>query len=301
MLKISVVMPAYNVEQYVVEAINSILNQSLCDFELIIINDGSTDKTRELIEQFNDSRIVLVNNQKNLGLVKSLNLAFNLARGKYIARMDSDDFSEPERFMLQYMYCEEYRLDLCGAHWLTICEKGIPKSISFAPRLLNDLVISLANGSPFAHGSVMLRRDFLVNKKLSYKDKYAEDYTLWLEMYDLGAKIGAVDKILYRYRAFSTSWSNLNFIGYKKESYKLRSNFIKTKTSTIVKVINEFINKPVFFAEKSKAGAVYVGFFIISQIGFKSYFSLLRKVGLIATLIGVRRILLHFYSLINTK
>ena len=93
MPKISVVMPAYNAEKYIGEAIESILNQTFKDFEFIIINDGSVDHTKEIIREYNDPRIVLLENDKNRGIVLSLNKGLDAATGKYIARMDADDIS----------------------------------------------------------------------------------------------------------------------------------------------------------------------------------------------------------------
>lgn len=95
---VSVVLPAYNAELYLKEAIDSVLSQTFTDFELIILNDGSIDRTEEIILSYNDSRIVYVKNEKNLGLIGTLNKGINLAKGKYIARMDADDICLPERF-----------------------------------------------------------------------------------------------------------------------------------------------------------------------------------------------------------
>ena len=91
-------MPAYNAERYIAKSIQSILNQSFCDFELIIINDGSTDDTENIILSFDDPRIVYVKNERNLKIIKTLNKGLDLAKGKYISRMDSDDIALPELF-----------------------------------------------------------------------------------------------------------------------------------------------------------------------------------------------------------
>jgi len=95
--KISVIMSVYNGEKYLREAIESILNQTFRDFEFIIINDGSTDKTSEILSSYNDPRIVIINNKRNIGLTKSLNKGLKMVKGEYIARQDADDVSLPER------------------------------------------------------------------------------------------------------------------------------------------------------------------------------------------------------------
>ena len=98
---ISVILPAYNAEQYIKESIDSILTQSLRDFELIIINDGSLDKTEDLILSYSDNRIIYIKNEKNLGLIKTLNKGVSYAKGSYIVRMDADDVCMPNRFEKQ--------------------------------------------------------------------------------------------------------------------------------------------------------------------------------------------------------
>ena len=108
-IKISVVMSVYNTsETYLKEAIESILNQSLPDFEFIIINDASNRATSAILNQYTDERIVRIENQQNLGITASLNEGLEIARGRYIARMDADDVSFPERLSKQYQYMEKH-------------------------------------------------------------------------------------------------------------------------------------------------------------------------------------------------
>ncbi|MDD2913253.1 MAG: glycosyltransferase family 2 protein, partial [Candidatus Pacebacteria bacterium] len=109
--KISIIMPVYNVETFLSEAIESVLNQTFYDFEFVIINDGSTDNSLEIIKNYEkkDSRIVLLDNKENLGITKSLNIGLNKARGEYIARMDGDDISEKERIEIQYDFLKKNR------------------------------------------------------------------------------------------------------------------------------------------------------------------------------------------------
>lgn len=113
---ISVLMPVYNSEKYLNEAIESILNQTFVDFEFIIINDASNDNSENIIESYQDSRIKYFKNEKNLGVAKTLNKGLKLAQGKYIARMDSDDISLPERLYKQFKFMEVYNdIDVCGS------------------------------------------------------------------------------------------------------------------------------------------------------------------------------------------
>ena len=104
--EVSVVMPVYNAEKYLRDAIESILNQSFRNFEFFIIDDASTDKSVEIIKSFSDNRIFLIQKAVNSGYTDSLNMAIKLAKGKYIARMDADDISLKNRFLMQYQYME---------------------------------------------------------------------------------------------------------------------------------------------------------------------------------------------------
>jgi len=112
---VSVVMPVYNGEKYLRESIDSILNQTYTDYEFIIVNDGSNDKTEEIILSYNDNRIRYIKNEKNLQIVKSLNRGIELAKGRYIARMDADDISLPRRFEKQITFMENnLEIGVCG-------------------------------------------------------------------------------------------------------------------------------------------------------------------------------------------
>jgi glycosyltransferase involved in cell wall biosynthesis len=108
-IPITVLVPVYNGEPYVGEAIGSILAQTLYEYELLIIDDGSTDRTTEIVRSFRDKRIRLVRNGENRGLIATLNHGVEIARGKYIARMDSDDISHPERLEKQFQFMKQHQ------------------------------------------------------------------------------------------------------------------------------------------------------------------------------------------------
>ena len=117
---ISVILPVFNGEAYLRESIDSILNQSFTDFELLIINDGSTDRSQEIINSYPDTRIKLIHNPINLGLVDALNVGIDKTCGTYLARQDQDDISEPNRLQLQFATMEQDHFDLCGTRWSTM-------------------------------------------------------------------------------------------------------------------------------------------------------------------------------------
>ena len=140
---ISIILPVYNAEKYLYKALDSIVNQTYKNLEVICVNDGSTDKSEEIILNFKnkDSRIVYIKNEKNIGLIKTLNKAIDIANGKYIARMDADDISLPERLEKQYNFLKSKDVDICDCNIKYINEnnKNINKS-SFIPTSNNSLI-----------------------------------------------------------------------------------------------------------------------------------------------------------------
>lgn len=180
-LKISVVMSVYNGEQHLRESIESILNQTFTNFGFIIVNDGSTDASLEIIKGYDDAKIRIINNEENIGLTKSLNKAIKEARGEYIARQDADDISLPNRLELQHEFLEKHpEVALLGTGIYVIDEKGdkIEKRIMHPnPKK------SLLKGNRFIHGSVMFRKS-VIDELGAYNEtlKYSQDYELWLRL-----------------------------------------------------------------------------------------------------------------------
>lgn len=174
-------MSVYNGEAHLREAIDSILNQSFTDFEFIIVDDCSTDASLEIIRSFEDIRIKIINNEKNIGLTKSLNIALKQAGGKYIARQDSDDISLQHRLKKQLDYLEKHPgVVLLGTSIFAIDSNGrISEKRIAAPNPGKTLF----EGNKFVHGSVMFKKDLL--KEVGYYNelfKYSQDYELWLRI-----------------------------------------------------------------------------------------------------------------------
>lgn len=180
MPKITVLLPVYNAAKHIENAVKSILNQTFKDFELLIINDGSIDKSVEIIKTFKDKRIQLIHNPANLGLIKTLNKGIDLTKGKYIARMDADDIAMPNRLEKQVAFLEnnsEYAL------------VGTQANFIFGDKLSNTLFSMETNSEilpvlslfscPFIHPSVMIKTAIL--KEFYYHEGFtaAEDYELW--------------------------------------------------------------------------------------------------------------------------
>jgi len=197
---VSVLMPVYNGELYLNEAIKSILQQTYSNFEFLIINDGSTDKSEHIVQSFNDPRIVYVNNEQNMGLIKTLNKGLDLVKGTYIARMDCDDISLPLRIEKQISFLENNTsYGLCGTQFCSLKNgKLLRKSL---PCTNEDLKSWLLFKSPIAHPTVMLRSDVIKNNNFQYSQEFpsAEDFHLWTEFAKI-SKLANLPDVLLLYR-----------------------------------------------------------------------------------------------------
>jgi len=219
---ISVIMPAFNADSFIKESIHSILNQSYKDFELIIINDGSTDKTEQIVNSFEDSRIKLVNNDSNMGIVFSLNKAISLAQGEYIARIDSDDIADKNRFSLQIDYLNDNNLDICGSSITTF---GLSKKYIPYPDSQEDVRFFSIFGSPVAHPTVFGYTHLF--KRFLYHNMIAEDYDLWTRMLCEDIKIGNIPVSLLNYRVHDNQLTK-DFTEIIESSILISKNFIET-------------------------------------------------------------------------
>lgn len=209
--QISVVISAYNAEKYVREAIDSIINQSFTDFECIIVDDGSTDKTKEIIKSYEDKRIVFIEN--NHDFIASLNKGMKMAKGKYIARMDADDIMHPDRLKIQHTIMEtEPSITVCGT-WMKHFGEGIAAdSLARSIAGLVELpLLRFLQGNFVFHPTVMIRREFLIQNQMQYENySCAEDLKLWSEMAKRGGVFYIEDQPLLHYRISDSQVSKQN-------------------------------------------------------------------------------------------
>ncbi|MBR1598069.1 MAG: glycosyltransferase family 2 protein [Lachnospiraceae bacterium] len=180
--EISVVMPVYNSVSTIKRAVDSILNQTYKDFEFIIINEyGSNDGSKEYIEEIMkfDDRIILIQNEKKLGIAGSLNIGIHISKGKYVARMDADDEALPDRFEIQHHFLlNNPSVSVCGTYIKMIFPYG--ERLIHYPAEYEDIKARSLFVCPFAHPSVMMRRDFFGKDNMYDEVECAEDYELWL-------------------------------------------------------------------------------------------------------------------------
>ncbi|NES18037.1 MAG: glycosyltransferase [Symploca sp. SIO3E6] len=207
MPKVTVLMAVYNGERYLREAMDSILAQTFKDFEFLIINDGSTDSTREIICSYDDLRIRLIDNEQNLGLTRSLNKGWKLAEGEFIARQDADDVSEPERFTKQVAFLEAHsEVALLGSWFKNIDSQGNLIGEYDEPCDTTGIRWKILFYCPFIHGSVMFRKQTITEQIGFYNERfvYAQDYDLWWRI-TRHLQVANLDEYLMRLRTNSSS------------------------------------------------------------------------------------------------
>lgn len=207
---VSVLMPVYNGEKYVAQAVESILAQTFGNFELILIDDGSRDGTLPILQSFaaGDARVRLVS-RENKGLVATLNEMLQMARGMFLARMDADDIALPDRFARQVQFLREHPETVCvGGAFRLIDEADRLLTTLFPPTTNDEIERSvLAGHGALCHPTVMMRRDALV-KAGGYDAAYypAEDLNLWLHLGEIG-ELANLDAPVLRYRLHGNSIS----------------------------------------------------------------------------------------------
>ena len=225
---VSVLIPCYNVEKYVIESITSILNQTYKNIEVIAINDCSTDSTKEKLEFLaeNDSRIKVFHNETNLKLITTLNKGIKLCNGLYIARMDADDISLPTRIEKQVEYLNNRpNYDIVSTQFYTFRTGKKKKNLYKNPVLFEDLQAYLLFKSGICHPAAMIRKSLFTEKRLSFEYQYlhVEDYALWSKALYC-TKLGNLGEALLLYRVHENQVSSLNEqrqIENKKEVFKI--------------------------------------------------------------------------------
>jgi len=175
-------MAVHNGEKYLRQAIDSMLSQTFKDFEFVIIDDGSTDNSVDIINSYGDPRIRLISRSENLGLTRSLNLGLDAALGEYIARMDSDDVSLPERLQKQVVYMDEHPEIIASGTWAhDIDDEGKILGNRSLP-IGQPMVYGYWWPCPIIHPSAIMRKSLLKDHRYDSGIRYAQDYELWLRL-----------------------------------------------------------------------------------------------------------------------
>lgn len=200
--RISVILPVHNGEKYLAECLDSLLTQTVTDFEIIVIDDGSTDGTAELLDRYRgrDTRVVPISEGKR-GFVGALSRGLEFARGHYIARMDADDVCLPDRFGVQLRHLDAHP-DVVGCGTATEVFGDTPNTCQLFPTSPHQIRVNLLFWSCFSHPTMMMRRGVFEIGDLGYRADYggAADYDLWCQFDRRGLKLHNIPQVLLRYR-----------------------------------------------------------------------------------------------------
>jgi glycosyltransferase involved in cell wall biosynthesis len=230
---ISVIMAVYNGAAHLREAVESILDQTYRDFEFIIVNDASTDSSQEILESFSDERLVLIKNGTNVGLTKSLTIGLAKARGDYIARMDADDISLPERLEMQKAFLDTHPfVDVVGTAATIIDEDNHEQGVKTPPGGTMLLAFHQLLKNQILHPSVMFRKKVIVDAG-GYNEAmpFVQDYELWSRLMARGNVLTTLKTPLIRYRLHGSSITQGL---YKDKAYALAQEVVYANVSRYI-------------------------------------------------------------------
>lgn len=232
---VTVLMPVYNAERFLRQAIQSVLSQTFTDFELLIINDGSTDNSVTIIQSFHDQRIRLVHNEKNSGVIDTLNKGIALAKGMYIARMDADDYSLASRFEKQVNYLQQHKTVAVLATRIIQVNADDENLGEWDDDIQNtspeQIFKTLAKTNCIAHPTVMMRTEVMRSYTYHKKQKGSEDWDLWMRLASDGYRIDKLPEVLLRYRLHAASVTAVHNreISIEKKINRVRIIFLKER------------------------------------------------------------------------
>lgn len=281
---ISVVMPVYNSEKFLAQAIESILMQTEGDFELLAIYDQSSDASLAIIERYQklDVRIRLLRG-RGKNLIDALNQGIAAARGKFIARMDADDVSLPERFSKQVALLEAQRADICGCHFAMIDIRDRVIQYFTVPTSSEAIRLYFCCRTPFPHPGVMIRRDSILKASLLYgspRFSAIEDFDLWVRMMASGLFFANVDEILLNYRLHNGSISRQKNAQIRKQSRDLIDSMYRNNRSELRLCFGTIMEQDQIPYADMESAANYVFLEMILSRSFQNAQRLVRKLGL---------------------
>lgn len=267
---VSVIMPVYNSEAHLREAIESILNQSYQDFEFILINDGSIDKSEAIIQSYRDDRIVYVKNEYNLGISRTRNKALRLAKGFYIVMADSDDISLPTRIEIQLNFLQKNpEIDILGGQLLLINSTGKEGGTWNYPISSEQIQKAILKSCCIAQPTVMIKRQVLVSVNgYSTLNMVGEDYHLWLRLTKNHLAYN-LPELLVKYRIHAANISRKKLINACLFSLALK-HVIEFKNSDIIDK-NFLLNHGISMQEIDQEIIAMYSFWAETYLMFKDY------------------------------
>ncbi len=250
--EISLIMSVYNGEDYLCEAIDSVLKQTFTNWELIVINDCSTDKTGEILNNYalQDSRVKVYTNEVNLRLPSSLNKALSLAQGKYIARMDADDVCLPDRLEKQYAFMEKNQdIALSSCRFMTL-KNGVISSGGCGGKNDNESIKALLLvTNPILHPGIIARAEVI--KKLGYDKNFTctEDMELWTRFILAGENVQILPEYLMIYRLHDKQITETTLEKQKVEVLTVQKKYLSSLLSPMNKEQEEFYINGIYFTK----------------------------------------------------
>lgn len=226
---ISILLPVYNAESTIGATIESILKQSFEDYELLVIDDGSTDATSQVVRNYTDVRIRYILAEHDY--IASLNLGLNQAQGKYLARMDADDIMLHDRLAIQHQILEEEpSITVCSSWYIPFGEEIRGEQVvGITQGLIQSPLLAFLQGNLIAHPTVMLRTSFLRTHDLHYENyPYAEDYKLWVEIAKRGGTFYIESQPLLRYRISPTQVTQRYSEGQRFTAQRIQEELLDT-------------------------------------------------------------------------
>lgn len=301
---VSVLIAAYNVERYIDELLNSVINQTYKNLEVIIVNDGSKDNTENIINKFieKDSRIRLINNQKNMGFIHSLNVGLPLTKGEFIARTDADDIVKPD-WIEKIVKAMENNPEIIamGSYLEIISDSGLLTKYNKTgdiwrnPLDHNSIIREMLFRNPIHNNTMIMRKEVYHKYKLTfnYDYKHAEDYKFWYDVSKLG-KLANYPEVLCFYRFHSEQTSSLyatsmNYTARKirreirndyfcEMGFKTNINFDDLRFENLNKFIGELMESKIFLVDyKNIVRILFECFLAIRKDKFKVLFFLLSR------------------------
>lgn len=259
---ISVIIPVYNGEKFLKASIDSVLNQEFTDFECIIINDGSTDSTDQIIRSYTDPRIRYTMNEGNKGIVYTLNRGIDLARGEWIARMDADDICLPDRFSTQLAYMQQHPyVDVLATTVTLINEEDQPIGVwEDDKRYVRPAAIyqQLPKNNCISHPTILAKTETLRSYRYRSSQQGSEDYDLWLRLLASGKQIHKLAEPYLLHRIVKTSIT-------RNRQKNVFAHLLQTKRTFLFEAKDSgydkrFLNRVFWFAHvdliKSKLKAI---------------------------------------------
>ena len=221
--EISVIMPAYNAENYIKEAIDSILNQTFTNFELIILNDNSTDATKDIILKYveKDSRIIFIDKKVNVGPANLRNEGFENAKGEFIALLDADDIALPERLEKQITFLRNNKnIGVCGS-WFTSFGKNVRNKTIKHPENHNQIKVNFLINCTIGNSTTFFRKDILGNNRFDKEYVPCEDYHLWSRLITL-THFHNIQETLVKYRIHDANISQTKINNVKNSNKRIK-------------------------------------------------------------------------------